>query len=175
MWSGLIRECKCLAWVDIPFGVLCLYMLIQAVHLTEKWCEHFHDCTAGWTYTNLLLTVRQLYLQALDRSYRFCFCLPSIGSDLLCAGEVPVPYMADCAGGELGALCAILRLHRAVQRTRVHQRHCELWLWLFGPNDFYFEITTAWGTPIRFHQPQYFRSGCCLEKSQAQDIIWSVL
>lgn len=40
-----------------------------------------------------------------------------VGSDLLRAGEVLVPHMADGAGGELGALCAILCLHRAVQRT----------------------------------------------------------
>lgn len=55
----------------------------------------------------------------------FCLCSPFEGSDLFRAGEVPVPHMADGAGGELGDLCAILRLHRAVQRTRVQERHCE--------------------------------------------------
>lgn len=39
--------------------------------------------------------------------------------------------MADGAGGELGALRAILCLHRAVQRTRVQERHCEFWLCSF--------------------------------------------
>lgn len=52
--------------------------------------------------------------------------LYSIGSDLLCAGEVPVPHMADSPGGELGDLRAVLCLHRAVPRTRVQERHCEL-------------------------------------------------
>lgn len=61
----------------------------------------------------------------LDPSVQFCFNSPLTGSDLLCAGELPVPDMADCAGGELGVLCAILRLHRAVQRTRVQECHCE--------------------------------------------------
>lgn len=51
--------------------------------------------------------------------------LPSTGSNLLCSGEVPVPYMADSAGGELGALCAILGVHRTVQRTRVQECHCK--------------------------------------------------
>lgn len=55
------------------------------------------------------------------------------GSDLLCSGEVPVPYMADGAGGELGAVRAILSLHRAVQRTRVQECHCEYLLyWLIS-------------------------------------------
>ena len=40
-----------------------------------------------------------------------------LGSDLVCAGEVPVPYMADGAGGELGDLRAILCLHGAVPGT----------------------------------------------------------
>lgn len=51
--------------------------------------------------------------------------LYSVGSDLLCAGEVPVPHMADSPGGELGDLRAVLCLHRAVPRPRVQERHRE--------------------------------------------------
>lgn len=52
---------------------------------------------------------------------------PSLtGSDLLRACEVPVPDMADGAGGQLGALRAVLHLHRAVQRSRVQERYCKL-------------------------------------------------
>lgn len=61
-----------------------------------------------------------------------CFSHPLTGSDLLRACEVPVPDMADGAGGQLGALCAVLHLHGAVQRTRVQERHCKvLFLGLF--------------------------------------------
>ena len=48
-----------------------------------------------------------------------------VGSDLLCAGEVPVPHMADGPGGELGDLRTVLCLHGAVPRPRVHKRHRE--------------------------------------------------
>lgn len=51
--------------------------------------------------------------------------LSSVGSDLLCAGEVPVPHLADSPGGELGDLRAVLSLHRAVPRPRVQERHRE--------------------------------------------------
>lgn len=54
-----------------------------------------------------------------------------LGSDLVCAGEVPVPYMADGAGGELGDLRAILCLHGAVPRTRVQECHRKHWLYSF--------------------------------------------
>lgn len=47
------------------------------------------------------------------------------GSDLLHAGEVPVSHMADGAGEQLGGLRPILRLHGAVQRTRVQERNRE--------------------------------------------------
>lgn len=57
----------------------------------------------------------------ITRGWRLC----SVGSDLLCAGEVPVPHVADSPGGELGDLRAVLRLHRAVPRPRVQERHRE--------------------------------------------------
>lgn len=55
-------------------------------------------------------------------------CSPT-GPDLLRACEVPVPDMADGAGGQLGALRAVLHLHGAVQRSRVQEPHCKLLFW----------------------------------------------
>lgn len=65
------------------------------------------------------------FLHQLSTDWCPCFSCSSVGSDLICASEVPVPDVADCAGGELGAVRSVLGLHRAVQRARMQERHCE--------------------------------------------------
>lgn len=50
---------------------------------------------------------------------------PGAGWRVVRAGEVPVPHLAGGVGGQLGALCAVLILHRAVPSARVLQHHRE--------------------------------------------------
>lgn len=71
---------------------------------------------------------KQMFRSAAPSFTSTCLHLspPLTGSDLLRACEVPVPDMADGAGGQLGALRAVLHLHRAVQRSRVQEPHCKL-------------------------------------------------